>query len=65
MLWPRAAYYDALLEAGASEETAHKTAEAIAYFATRVHPLEIGIRPIEDSFALGFAIRVFLMLELW
>ena len=65
MLWPRAAYYAALLEAGASEETAHKTAAAIAYFAARLHPLETVIRPIEDSVAIGFALRVFLRLYLW
>jgi hypothetical protein len=54
--------YDALLEAGASEEKARKAAEAVAGYKARFSRLETDMSPIEWSLGIGFSVVVSLLL---
>ena len=54
--------YDALLEAGASEEKSRKAAEAVAGYKARFSRLETDMSPIEWSLGMGFSVVVSLLL---
>ena len=54
--------YDALVEAGASEEKARNTAEAVAAYAARLAWLNTNLSHLQWSLGIGFATVVSLML---